>query len=226
MTPIIPSREERHANAVLAAEEAQFGPLKEMALGQDKILAVMGNDKWLSAGESIFKGTCAVCHGADGSGIESLGLNLTDEKYVNIDSLMGIYNIVKDGSPNNKMPPQSQFNENEIAMVSGYVAKMRGQKTKDEFNAVEDVSFSVNQGESIGLMGLNGSGKSTLLTLINGTMKPDSGQVLTRGRIAGLIATGAGFHPQLSGRDNIYLNAAVFGLTEEETKDRFDDIAG
>ena len=127
MTPIIPSREERHANAVLAAEEAQFGPLKEMALGQDKILAVMGNDKWLAAGESIFKGTCAVCHGADGAGIESLGLNLTDEKYVNVDSLMGIYNIIKDGSPNNKMPPQSQFNENEIAMVSGYVALLRGQ---------------------------------------------------------------------------------------------------
>jgi len=106
------------------------------------------------------------------------------------------------------------------------VAKMRGEKTKDLLNAVDDVSFTVEQGESIGLMGLNGSGKSTLLTLINGTMKPDQGQVLTRGRIAGLIATGAGFHPQLSGRDNIYLNAAVFGLTEEETKDRFDDIAG
>jgi ABC-2 type transport system ATP-binding protein len=105
------------------------------------------------------------------------------------------------------------------------VAKLRGQKTREEFHAVDHVSFSVEQGESIGLMGLNGSGKSTLLKLINGTMRPDTGQVLTRGRIAGLIATGAGFHPQLSGRDNIFLNAAVFGLTEEETKDRFDDIA-
>lgn len=105
------------------------------------------------------------------------------------------------------------------------VAKLRGQRTREEFNAVDHVSFTVQQGESIGLMGLNGSGKSTLLKLVNGTMRPDTGQVLTRGRIAGLIATGAGFHPQLSGRDNIYLNAAVFGLTEEETKDRFDDIA-
>ncbi|MBF4161847.1 ABC transporter ATP-binding protein [Nocardioides sp. CBS4Y-1] len=102
---------------------------------------------------------------------------------------------------------------------------MRGEKTKDDFQAVDDVSFTVEQGESIGLMGLNGSGKSTLLTLINGTMKPDEGRVLTRGRIAGLIATSAGFHPQLSGRENVFLNAAVFGLTEEETKDRFDDIA-
>lgn len=126
MTPIIPSREERHANAKLAAEEAQFGPLKEMPLNEAKIVAVMGNDKWLSAGESIFKGTCAVCHGVQGEGIDGLGLNLTDEKYQNIESLMGIYNIVKNGSPNNAMPPQSQFSENEIVMVSGYVAMLRG----------------------------------------------------------------------------------------------------
>ena len=92
------------------------------------------------------------------------------------------------------------------------------------FLAVDDVSFSVQQGESIGLMGLNGSGKSTLLKLINGVMRPDSGKVLTRGRIAGLIATGAGFHPQLTGRENVYLNAAILGMSEKETKARFDDI--
>ena len=73
-------------------------------------------------------------------------------------------------------------------------------------------------------MGLNGSGKSTLLKLINGIMRPDGGEVLTRGRIAGLIATGAGFHPQLTGRDNIYLNAAVLGMSEAETRRKFDDI--
>ena len=126
MTPIIPSREDRHATAVLRAEEAQFGPLKEMPLDEAKIVAVMGNDKWLSAGESIFKGTCAVCHGAQGEGIEALGFNLTDEKFVHIEKLMDIYNIVKDGSPNGKMTPQSQFSENEIVMVAGYVATMRG----------------------------------------------------------------------------------------------------
>ncbi len=126
MTPIIPSREERHASAKLAAEEAQFGPLKEMPLNEAKIVAVMGNEKWMSAGESIFKGTCAVCHGAQGEGIDGLGLNLTDEKYKNVESLMGIYNIVKNGSPNKAMPPQSQFSENEIVMVAGYVAMLRG----------------------------------------------------------------------------------------------------
>jgi ABC-2 type transport system ATP-binding protein len=104
------------------------------------------------------------------------------------------------------------------------IAAIRKQKISDSFLAVNDVSFSIEQGESVGLMGLNGSGKSTLLKLINGVMRPDAGSVLTRGRIAGLIATGAGFHPQLTGRDNVYLNAAILGMTEEETRRKFDQI--
>ena len=104
------------------------------------------------------------------------------------------------------------------------VAAIRGQEISRTFNALEDVSFTVGQGEAVGLMGLNGSGKSTLLKLINGIMRPDSGTVLTRGRIAGLIATGAGFHPQLTGRENIFLNAAVLGMSEAETRRKFDEI--
>ncbi len=104
------------------------------------------------------------------------------------------------------------------------VAMVRGQDVSNRFLALDDVSFTVEQGESIGLMGLNGSGKSTLLKIINGVMRPDTGSVRTRGRVAGLIATGAGFHPQLTGRDNIYLNAAILGMTEAETKRKFDDI--
>ena len=73
-------------------------------------------------------------------------------------------------------------------------------------------------------MGLNGSGKSTLLKLINGVMRPDQGTVRTRGRIAGLIATGAGFHPQLTGRENLFLNGAILGMSEAETKRKFDAI--
>lgn len=104
------------------------------------------------------------------------------------------------------------------------LAKARGMKTHDTFNAVDDVSFTVEQGEAIGLMGLNGSGKSTLLKMISGVMSPDSGSVLTRGRIAGLIATGAGFDPQLTGRDNLWLNAAILGMSEAETRRKFDEI--
>jgi ABC-2 type transport system ATP-binding protein len=104
------------------------------------------------------------------------------------------------------------------------VATIRGLPLREHFRAVNDVSFTVEQGESIGLMGLNGSGKSTLLKLINGVMRPDAGIIKTRGRIAGLIATGAGFHPQLSGRDNLYLNGAILGMSEAEINRKFDAI--
>lgn len=104
------------------------------------------------------------------------------------------------------------------------VAKLKGREISDTFKALDGVDFTVRQGESIGLMGLNGSGKSTLLKLVQGVMRPDGGQVLTRGRISGLIATGAGFHPQLTGRENVFLNAAILGMTEAETRRKFDEI--
>jgi ABC-2 type transport system ATP-binding protein len=104
------------------------------------------------------------------------------------------------------------------------VASMRRLPLQEKFLAVNDVSFSVEQGESVGLMGLNGSGKSTLLKLINGVMRPDAGAIRTRGRIAGLIATGAGFQQQLTGRENLFLNAAILGMSEVETKGKFEAI--
>lgn len=92
------------------------------------------------------------------------------------------------------------------------------------FTAVNDVSMEVEEGEAIGLMGLNGSGKSTLLRLISGVLRPDDGQILTRGRIAGLIEVTAGFHKQLTGRENIYLNGAILGMSEAEINAKFDEI--
>ncbi|MXG89590.1 ABC transporter ATP-binding protein [Nocardioides flavescens] len=105
------------------------------------------------------------------------------------------------------------------------VAKAKRKKTRDTFDALKDVSFTVEQGEAIGLMGLNGSGKSTLLKCIMGVMRPDEGTVRVRGRASGLIATGAGFHPQMTGTENIYMNAAILGMTAAETEAKFDDIA-
>ncbi len=104
------------------------------------------------------------------------------------------------------------------------VKRVRGEETTNSFRALEDVSFDVEDGESIALMGLNGSGKSTLLKLVSGVMRPDQGRVLTRGRIAGLIGSGAGFHPQLTGRANVYLNGAILGMEEAEIDRKFTDI--
>ncbi len=105
-----------------------------------------------------------------------------------------------------------------------FLAAVRRKQLTTDFHALSDVSFDVAPGESVALLGFNGSGKSTLLKLISGVLRPDGGQVLTRGRVAGLIEVGAGFHPDLSGRENIFLNAAILGMSKKETEDRYAEI--
>jgi lipopolysaccharide transport system ATP-binding protein len=95
---------------------------------------------------------------------------------------------------------------------------------KDEFFAVRDVSFEVRRGECLGLIGHNGAGKSTLLKMLNGLMPPDTGTITMRGRVAALIELNAGFNPILTGRENIYNEAALLGFTREETDAKFDAI--
>jgi ABC-type polysaccharide/polyol phosphate transport system ATPase subunit len=94
----------------------------------------------------------------------------------------------------------------------------------DEFWALDDVSFEVKRGECLGLIGANGAGKSTLLKLLNGITLPDKGAIKVAGRVGALLELGAGFHPMLTGRENIHLNGAILGLTKDEITKKFDAI--
>lgn len=95
---------------------------------------------------------------------------------------------------------------------------------EDEFFAVNDVTFDVKKGDTFGIVGLNGSGKSTLLKMINGIYKPDKGKISVRGRVGALIEVGAGFHRMLTGRENVYLNATIYGMSKKDVDKKFDDI--
>ena len=94
----------------------------------------------------------------------------------------------------------------------------------EEFWALKDVSLSIDTAETAGLIGANGSGKTTLLKTVAGIIRPTSGRITTRGRIASLLELGAGFHPDLTGRENVYLNASILGLSRKETDRYFDQI--
>ena len=99
-----------------------------------------------------------------------------------------------------------------------------GRHGYEDLWALDDISFEVKEGETVGILGHNGSGKSTLLKCITGVLKPTSGQVVARGQMAALLELGAGFQPELSGRDNVYLNGAMMGLKRREIDAIFDEI--
>ena len=104
------------------------------------------------------------------------------------------------------------------------ISQQSNELRPDEFWALENISFTVKRGECLGLIGPNGAGKSTLLKLLNGITLPDTGMIKVAGRVGALLELGAGFHPMLTGRENIYLNAAILGLTKDEISDKFDAI--
>lgn len=100
-----------------------------------------------------------------------------------------------------------------------------GRKTTTElFKALDDVSFEVNAGDRVGIIGRNGAGKSTLLKLLSRITEPDAGRITLRGRVASLLEVGTGFHPELTGRENIYLNGSILGMKQAEIRRKFDEI--
>jgi lipopolysaccharide transport system ATP-binding protein len=104
--------------------------------------------------------------------------------------------------------------------LSSHSDKLR----KNEFWALDNISFEVKKGETLGIIGPNGSGKTTLLKLLNGIFWPDKGKISVKGKVGALIEVGAGFHPLLTGRENIYINAAILGMSKKEVDEKFDDI--
>lgn len=99
-----------------------------------------------------------------------------------------------------------------------------GRQNYELFWALRDVAFSIEEGETFGLIGANGSGKTTLLKIMAGILRPTRGRVQTKGRVAALLELGAGFHPDLSGRENVYMNASILGISRKETDQYFDEI--
>ena len=117
-----------------------------------------------------------------------------------------------------------QIYDNPLDRLKQSIYRGRKQFYK-EFKAIENVSFEIKKGETVGIIGRNGSGKSTMLQIICGTLTPTAGMVETYGRIAALLELGSGFNPEFTGRENVYMNCALLGLSPEETDARFDDIA-
>jgi lipopolysaccharide transport system ATP-binding protein len=140
----------------------------------------------------------------------------SSEFAIRVENLSKCYQIYE--APRHRL---KQFVIPRLQRVAGTLEKRYFQ----EFQALHGVSFEIKKGETVGIVGRNGSGKSTLLQIICGTLTPTSGKVETRGRVAALLELGSGFNPEFTGRENVYLNAAVLGLSREETDARFDDIA-
>ncbi|MBX4197926.1 ATP-binding cassette domain-containing protein [Candidatus Parcubacteria bacterium] len=111
-----------------------------------------------------------------------------------------------------------------FAFIKNRAKEIAGIQTKEEFWALKDVNFTVNKGEMLGIIGLNGAGKSTLLKILSQITPPATGEVKIYGRVGSLLEVGTGFHPELTGRENIFLNGAILGMTRREMAQKFDAI--
>jgi ABC-type polysaccharide/polyol phosphate transport system ATPase subunit len=109
-------------------------------------------------------------------------------------------------------------------LLRHHLASWFGKDHANEFHALKGVSFHVTKGEGLAVIGSNGAGKSTLLSVVTGLTEPDQGSVKVNGRVAALLELGSGFHPDLTGAENVYLNASLLGFTEPKTREMFDSV--
>ncbi len=114
--------------------------------------------------------------------------------------------------------------KNPFKFAKNKTKQIIGRETREEFWALKNINFNIQKGDTIGIIGANGAGKSTLLKILTGITPPTTGEAIMRGRVASLLEVGTGFHPELTGRENIYLNGAIIGMTRKEVTEKFDKI--
>jgi lipopolysaccharide transport system ATP-binding protein len=151
---------------------------------------------------------------------------MDEEPVISVQNVGKMYRIWE--SPADRLLSPMQEGIASLLPANSIIAKglsQRAARNYRDFHALQDISFTVRRGESVGIIGRNGSGKSTLLQIIAGTLQPTEGKVKVNGRVAALLELGSGFNPQFTGRENVYLNAAVLGLSRLEIDARFDAIA-
>lgn len=140
---------------------------------------------------------------------------LNDDVVIRVKNLSKCYQVYSRPEDRLKQSIYTRFQK-----IIGKIPK----KYYHEFWAIKDVSFEIKKGETVGIVGKNGSGKSTLLQLITGTVSPTSGSYISKGRLAALLELGSGFNPEFTGRENIFLNGAILGLSNDEIQDKLDNI--
>jgi lipopolysaccharide transport system ATP-binding protein len=151
---------------------------------------------------------------------------MTDDTVISVENVSKAYRIWQNPAARLTSPVLSGIGRHLLGNTApGRALQRRAAGSYRDFWALKDISFNVRRGEAIGIIGRNGSGKSTLLQIIAGTLQPTTGSVSVRGRVAALLELGSGFNPEFTGRENVYLNGAVVGLSRHEVEERFDSIA-